>query len=197
MIENGRPDPLDELRGANPVQFGPEPSGSKARIWARIQEAKTMDENNRSPRRRFAWVGGIAAAAVAGVAAAAMLLSPGDSAPAPTEDPGTGIGSCVETYSTEALANRDFAFDGTVTSVDGESVAFNLTESFVGSASPGGSVTLKAPGMSGSAVTSGGGPTLTAGERYLVAGDAEFVWACGFTQPYDEAVAAEWREATR
>jgi hypothetical protein len=28
----------------------------------------------------------------------------------------------------------------------------------------------------------------------LVAGDDEFVWECGFTQPYSEDVAAEWEE---
>lgn len=26
------------------------------------------------------------------------------------------------------------------------------------------------------------------------AGDGGFAWACGFTQPYDEAVAAQWKE---
>jgi hypothetical protein len=31
----------------------------------------------------------------------------------------------------------------------------------------------------------------------LVAADDTFVWACGFTQLYDQAVAAEWAEAGR
>ena len=33
------------------------------------------------------------------------------------------------------------------------------------------------------------------GERYLVAGDATCVWACGFTQLWDAAVAAQWSAA--
>jgi hypothetical protein len=37
--------------------------------------------------------------------------------------------------------------------------------------------------MTGTSVTSAGGPNLGVGERYLVAGDDEFVWACGFAQP--------------
>jgi hypothetical protein len=56
----------------------------------------------------------------------------------------------------------------------------------------GGSITLDAPGMTGTTITSSGGPQLVVGSRYLVAGDDRFVWGCGFTQPYDEAVAATW-----
>lgn len=48
-----------------------------------------------------------------------------------------------------------------------------------------GTVSLTASGMTGTSVTSAGGPNLAIGERYLVAGDGEFAWACGFTQPYD------------
>lgn len=70
-----------------------------------------------------------------------------------------------------------------------------INESFAGGASPDSEVTLTATGMTGTSVTSAGGPSLAAGERYLVAGDAEFAWACGFTQPYDAAVAAQWAEA--
>lgn len=76
-------------------------------------------------------------------------------------------------------------------------MTFSVNEAFAGDASAGDSVTLSAPGMSGTSITSAAGPSLTVGARYLVAGDDEFVWACGFTQPYDEAVAAEWAEATR
>ena len=40
-----------------------------------------------------------------------------------------------------------------------------------------------------------GGPSLVVGHRYLVAGDDHFAWACGFTQAYDAAVAAQWSAA--
>ena len=196
MSEQNRTDPLDELRRADPAHLSPVPSESKARLWARIQEA-TMDDIRSARRRRLAWAGGLAAAAVGGVAALALFLNPGSPAPEPSDDPGTGIGSCVETYSPEALANREFAFDGIVEAIDGDSVTFSINEAFAGDGAGGDTVTLSAPGMSGTSVTSAGGPTLTVGERYLVAGDGDFVWACGFTQPYDQAVAAEWAEATR
>lgn len=193
-MNDERQDPLHELRRADPAQSSPAPSESKARIWARIQEA-TMDDNRSHRRRRWAWIAGAGTAAVAGIAALALLLNPGSGAPDPTNDPGTGIGSCVETYSPETLASRAFAFDGTVTAIDGDSVTFTVNEAFRGDL--GDSITLKAAGMTGTSVTSAGGPTLTVGERYLVAGDDQFVWACGFTQPYDEAVAGEWAEVTR
>jgi hypothetical protein len=51
--------------------------------------------------------------------------------------------------------------------------------------------------MTGTSITSAGGPSLAEGQRYLVAGDDTFIWACGFTQPYEAAVAADWEEATR
>lgn len=186
------PDPLDELAHADPVRSSRAPSESKARVWARIQEA-TMDTSSKRTRQT-PWALGVGAVAIAAVAAVAVLINGGGS-PAPSQEPGPNIGSCVETYSAETLANRDFAFDGTVTAVDGDSATFAVNEAFRGDL--GDSITLEATGMTGTSVTSAGGPSLAQGQRYLVAGDDQFVWACGFTQPYDEAVAAEWGEAAR
>ena len=45
------------------------------------------------------------------------------------------------------------------------------------------------------AITSAGGSPHRVGERLLVAGDEDFVWECGFTQPYEESRAAEWNSA--
>ncbi len=84
---------------------------------------------------------------------------------------------------------------GKVTAIAGDQVTFDVIETFVGEVSD--EVTLTASGMTGTSVTSAGGPNLSVGERYLVAGDGEFAWACGFTQPYDDAIAAEWADATR
>ena len=96
MSQQNRTDPLDELRRADPVHDSPAPSESKARVWARIQEV-TMDDNTRTTRRRTAWGAGLAAAAVAGVAVFALLLNNGGGTPTPSDQPGPGIGSCVET----------------------------------------------------------------------------------------------------
>lgn len=192
MNQTPRPDPLDELRRANPDTERRLPSESKARVWARIQEV-TMDTEQKTRTRR-AWGIGLTGAAAAGVVALTLILNNGGS-PAPSDDPGTGVGSCVETYSPEGLAKRDFAFDGTVTAINGDEVTFAVTENFIGSGDDG--VTLTATGMTSTSVTSAGGPNLAVGERYLVAGDDTFVWPCGFTQPYDEGVAADWANATR
>lgn len=189
-------DPLDELRHADPAHSSRAPSDSKARVWARVEEA-TMEPGAQSvPRKRPAWaLGGLAAAAVAAVVVIAVLANSGAGTPVPTSDPGTAIGSCVESYSLETLANRGLAFDGTVTAVEGEQVSFAVNEAFAGISSE--TVTLTASGMTGTAITSAGGPNLAVGERYLVAGEDDFAWACGFTQPYDPDVAADWAEATR
>jgi hypothetical protein len=104
------------------------------------------------------------------------------------------IGACVEPYSLDALRRRAFAFDGTVTAIRGDEVTFSVRTRYRGPAIA--DPTLVATGMTGTSITPGGGPTLTVGERYLVAGD-RFVWGCGYTQPYDPAVAADWATALR
>ena len=155
-------------------------------------------------RSRATWAfGALAAAAAAAVVVVAVALSSGAGATAASQapgtgagqDPGAGIGSCVDTYSPTTLASREFAFDGTVSAIDGEQVTFEINSAYAGDL--GDSITLTATGMTGTSITSSGGVSLSDGQRYLVAGDDEFVWGCGFTQPYDEAVAAEWAEVTR
>jgi hypothetical protein len=181
-------DPIEELRHADPVGLGWPPSASKARVWARIQEA-TMEDitQGRRARRRLAF--GLVAIASAAVILAVAVRG----VTAPNPQPGPGIGSCIETYTISALANRDFAIDGTVAVIDGDAVTFAVNEVFAGDV--GEMLALTATGMTGAAVTSAGDTTLTMGERYLVAGDGAYAWGCGFTQPYDVLVAAEWAEA--
>ena len=112
--------------------------------------------------------------------------------PGPTGPPQVGL--CVESYSLANLGNRTFAFDGTVVAVDGDSATFKVEVSFKGIDTS--EVTLAAAGMTGGAITPGG-VTLVPGARYLVAGDGSFAWGCGFTQPHDQAIAAQWAEALR
>lgn len=186
------PDPFDDLRAANPVHGAPAPSESKARIWARIQEV-TMETPTKTDERRQNWTLGFGAAAIAVFFAWALLVR-GPAAPAPQPvgggDGGGAAGICLA-YSVEELAMRDFAFDGTVTSVAGDQATFTVNESFIGDLS--GSVTLTAPDTSQTSLE--GGIELVQGERYLVSGDDGIVWGCGFTQPYSEAGAGEWASA--
>lgn len=144
--------------------------------------------HGRRARRRIA----LGLVGIASAAAIILAVVARDAA-APDPQPGPGIGSCIETYTISALAKRDFAIDGTVTVIDGDAVTFAVNEIFAGDV--GETLALTATGMTGAAVTSAGDTTLTMGERYLVAGDGAYAWGCGFTQPYDVLVAAEWAEA--
>lgn len=193
MTKHLEPEPLDELLAADPLADRLSPA-SLARIRARISEdVMTTPTPRRALGARHLGLG----AGVAAVGALALVLAAGGlgAAPgiAPGGSPGTGSAACVEPYSQAAIANRTFAFEGTVTAIDGEQVTFAVGTAYRGAA--GGTITLDAPGMTGTAITSAGGPNLTVGQRYLVAGDDHFVWACGYTQPYDAAVAAEWQAA--
>lgn len=103
------------------------------------------------------------------------------------------VGLCVELYSLQTLAHRTIAFDGTVTAINGDNVEFHVNRAFRGV--NGTSVALTGQGMTGGAIVSVDGPDLKVGGRYLVAGEDHFAWGCGFTQPYDAALASQWATA--
>jgi len=185
-------DPIDELRAANPVTDDDLPSASLARIRARVsEEAMTKQRAGPAPRVLSAAVGLGAVAALA-----LVVFVGGRTAPSVSPGPSLGTGSamCVEPYAGPAsIAKRTLAFDGTVTAVVGDKVTFTVNTAYRGAADA--SITLDAAGMTGTAITSAGGPNLTVGERYLVAGDDHFVWACGYTQPYEPGLASQWAAA--
>lgn len=193
MSQHREPDPLEALRAANPVSDVSLPPASLARIRARVYEEPLTISHTRTwgwtPLRR-------AGIGLGAVAALALVLFVGSGAGAGLHPGGTSgplSAMCVEQYDLASLLNRTFAFDGTVTAIEGDTVTFAVNAAYRGVS--GGSVTLDAPGMTGTAVTSAGGPRLGVGGRFLVAGDATFAWACGFTQPYDAGVAAAWATA--
>ena len=197
MNEHSEQDPLDALRAADPVDADRLSSAGLARIRARVKEdvmTTTPLRRGLSVRNRLAGFG--AAAIAAGAIALALIIGRPGAAPAivPPGSVGPGIASCVEPYAGPiSVANRGIAFDGTVASIDGERVTFTINSTFRGA--DGASITLDARGMTGTTITSAGGPNLGVGQRYLVAGEDHFVWACGYTQPYDAAVAAQWAAA--
>jgi hypothetical protein len=193
MTKHLGPDPLDELLAADPLADRLSPA-SLARIRARVSEdVMTTPTPRRAWGARHLGLG----AGVAAIGALALVLAVGGPGAVPgtppVGSPGTGSAACVEPYSQTAITNRTFAFEGTVTAIDGEQVTFSVGTAYRGAA--GGTITLDAPGMTGTAITSAGGPNLVVGQRYLVAGDDHFIWACGYTQPYDATVAAEWQAA--
>ena len=158
--------------------------------------------------RRPVLVGAAAVALVIAGVVGTLVVAGGDDGPAtdaveevatddtvtpgaPITPGGVSTGSCVEVYDLQTLANREVAFAGTVSSVDGDTATFDVERSFRGV--DGETITLRGASTLGG-LTSAGGPTLEPGARLLVAGDGGFAWACGFTQPHDDAVAAEWEQ---
>jgi len=207
-------DALSRLRDADPVAAGSLPSAHDPDARA-LLERITMNEPTeaapRRPRRRL----------LVATAAAVLLLVLGLTYAAQREDddgtrrpaatgpsvsigdgdgqdqepitPGGSLASCVETYDLTTLENRSVAFDGSVTSVDGDEIGFRVNRWYRGGS--GEEITLRGASTLGG-VTTGGPPlSLDPGERLLVAGDGGFAWSCGFTQPFDVAVARQWEQA--
>ena len=192
-------DPIDELRGANPLRDDQLPTDSRDRLWSRIQEARMADNTPQtdSGHTRFArWTIAASGAAVVAVAVAALTIG-GAAAPPPQTGNGGGGGTAIcLAFSMEELQARDFAFDGTVTAINGTQATFTVNDGFWG-VEDGASITLGADLMVGEpeVVALEGGPLLIVGERYLVSGDDTYAWSCGYTRVYDEATAAEWAAA--
>jgi hypothetical protein len=120
----------------------------------------------------------------------------------------TSLGSCVEQYSPETLKKREVALDGVVTQITtnetplepgGETVSDYLVTVQVNEWFKGGSgseATFRssvplAPGIS----VANESAQIQQGQRYLVSGDGGFMWSCGFTLPFTESAAADWKRA--
>lgn len=128
---------------------------------------------------------------------------------------GRAMASCVETYSAATIANRAFAFDGTVIAIgpggtdqpgsgglDAVAVTFQVNEWFKGGTGDTVTVDLMPPGSSAGAAPA----AYEEGTRLLVSGEPRWggeplddavAWTCGgFTRYYEAAVADEWRRGT-
>jgi hypothetical protein len=196
MSHNPTRDPIDELRRANPLRDDQLPTSSRDRIWSRIQEARMVDNGQVRIAR---WTIATSGVALVAVVVAALTLG-GTAAPPPQTGTdgsggGGGISMCLA-FTMEDLQARDFAFDGTVTAIDGTRATFTVNDGFWG-VEDGASVNLAADLMVGEpeVVALEGGPLLIVGDRYLVSGDEDIAWTCGYTREYDAATAAEWAAA--
>ena len=213
------PEPEDELTRlgrADPVDPASAPSSTDTRAQALFQEITMTDatppsaDTPSSPAFRSKPVARVVMAAalvlLAGIVGAVVLSRTGSDDPDPAGETAAGepedgpitpggasSASCVEVYDLDTLAHREIAFDGEGQAVDGDRVTLVVNEWYRGGDTP--TVTLDgATGLAG--LTSAGPATgLEPGTRLLVAGDGGFAWSCGFTQPYDEGVAEEWRQA--
>lgn len=202
MSQNRTRDPIDELRAANPLRDDQLPPNSRDRLWSRIQEARMSDnlpQADPGQTRIARWTIVASGATLVAVMVAALTIGGTATPPPQTGNEGTGGGGgtaiCLA-FSIEELQARDFAFDGTVTAINGTQATFTVNDGFWG-VEDGASITLGAELMVGEPeiVALDGGPLLVVGDRYLVSGDETYAWSCGYTLVYDEASAATWAAA--
>lgn len=100
---------------------------------------------------------------------------------------------CEAPYSAAAVREREFAFAGTVTAIDGSSVTFEVDEWFVRLGDdPSATTTVGLAPASGPAMSESA-PAYSLGTRLLVSGDGASAWGCGFTRYFEPAVAQAWR----
>lgn len=202
MTEPTDPDPIELLRRSNPVAADQLPSANLARIRARVQEKVMTDiqagAGPNLPQRRLRLTIGLAGV-TATAAVALLVFGPRVGAPSPSPSDG-GIGggagggtaSCIR-FDLELLAQQGFAFDGTVTAIEGESVTFDVGKWYRGSGDS--SVTLTQVGQGDGVVMEGVLVDFQVGSRYLVSGADGVITGCGYSQAWDASAAADWERA--
>lgn len=170
----------DEMR-ERLARLDPLPPGVPARTTESsqhlLEEIMSNEVAVRSDTRK--WLPAAAAAlVVAGIAAAFALGGGGSSQPlvlsAGHDDP---MAMCIQ-FSVEELAKAPVAFEGVVTSADGEAVELDVTQWFKGGDAD--TVSLEAP--SGMEALIGGIP-FAEGESYLITAYDGTVNYCGFSGP--------------
>lgn len=197
---------LARLAAANPVDLADVPGPDSPQARALFQEI-TMEAPTARPSTRVWGRPALVASVAAGLAAVTLGIvalvgtdptaEPGPIAtggPPASEAPPPMLGMCAELYSLETLPDRDFAFDGTLTAIDGERATFDVHEVFKGDLAA--TITLEgASSIASAGMTSVDSAGLAIGDRALVSGSDGFAWGCGFTMPWDEATASSWRDA--
>lgn len=197
MSRPNGPDPIERLRAADPIPAESVSDASLARVSARVQEHVMTDIQQTSAsglrrRRSLGLVGGLTMAAGLAVAVAAGSNL---GVQAPTDDPGNpaagggGMAMCLA-YDAANVPTFDIAFDGTVTSINGDQVAFQVNEGWKG---VGASVSLTAPNVDVALL--GQMPDFEVGGRYLVSAAGSTINACNYTLDYDANEAADWAAA--
>ena len=202
------PDEMERLRRADPVDGASLPSPTDPEARALFEEITMADTKTTTPirertaaapsqRRKTVLVGGLAAAVILVLAISALTRDGDDPSPSsppvangPITPGGPSSASCVDVYDLATLEHRELAFDGTVTSVEGDNVSFAVGRWFRGGDQA--TITLRGAAVLSGLTSAGASTGLAPGTRLLVAGDGGFAWACGFSQPYDETVAQEW-----
>lgn len=180
---------MDELRQANPHDA----ASLDARAEALYQRITATPAAPAGPqwRTRVIASGGVAAAGAI-VVVTALTMMGGSSTPEPPGggDAGGGFATCLA-YSEDEVALREVAFRGTLTALDGDRATFAVEEWFRGTGSA--TITLQVDTSPMSEAYNGF--PFTEGESYLVSGDGESAWGCGYTRPATGEDTEAWRTA--
>ena len=202
---------LTRLRSADPIEPTSLPSATDPAAVALFERIVMNDPTSTTspitrPRPLMLAVAAVALLVLVGAALVVRGGSDGDieeevATASTTTEPGgppltpggASSGSCVEFYDLQSLANREVAFDGTVASRAGDQITFTVNRWFRGGDED--EITLSGGEALGGVTSAGPGASIETGTRLLVAGDGGFAWACGFTQPFDAAVAEQWADA--
>lgn len=169
----------DEMR-ERLARLDPLPPGVPARTTESsqhlVEEIMSNEVAVRTDTRK--WLPAAAAALVVAGIAAAFALGGGGSQPLVLSAPSDDLTQMCIQFSVEELAKAPVAFEGVVTSADGEAVELDVTQWFKGGDAD--TVVLEAP--SGMEALIGGIP-FAEGESYLITAYDGTVNYCGFSGP--------------
>lgn len=111
---------------------------------------------------------------------------------------GTGLGSCAFEFSAQTLAERQFAFEGTVSEIREPAatdapheIVFEVAQWFEGGEAS--TTIVRTYEVSGTSLA--GDLGLAVGDHVLASGDEDFLWGCGFSMPYSDVNASLFEEA--
>lgn len=210
----------DRLRAADPAHDLPPTDPARAELLLQDVMATELTSENRATGTRgrgpLTWL--VAAAAVLVIVGAgvvgALTLTGDDSPPVASPEPGSSSSAARPSApaaaltqltapagaayaakclvpTAEVLATADVAFDGTVSTIDGDRVVLRVNHWYAGS--PTESVEVTAPDADlGRLITT---VDFVAGSRYLVSAVDGQVSICGFSAPYDAELAALYEQA--
>jgi hypothetical protein len=184
---------MHALREANPVTAQKDDE-SRERLFASITAGTGSAVPGDRSKLMLAGAGALGVVVAGVVVGAVVLANGGDGRPGennavanPGETGGGLSASCIG-FSPVELQMRQFAFEGTVVAIDEERITFAVDRNFSGETNT--EVTLNADSTLLNEMYTDF--EFVVGERYLVSGDDEFAWGCGFTVPHSDEMAAEW-----
>ena len=186
---------LDPMHAGVPTE--PATSESSRQLLEDIMSTPTEEKTETAPAARRQWTIGIAAVAALVLAVAAGLAftggdeAPTASAPLELDAPAEDIMAMCIAFSPEELEKvAGIAFEGTVTSVEGDTVTLTVDHWFRGGDAA--DVVLNAP--QGMEALIGGIP-FVAGDQYLITAQEGTVNYCGFSGPATPEYRAAFEEA--